>query len=246
MAQILDTIIDRGILFLLLFTALAFGTVQDWAAAVMEIAAFIVLTAWLASVAQRNGARIADRGLLVLFALTVLFVLFQLVPLPVGMLRVLSPATARLLDQAGVAADWHSLSIYPWATMQYFLKLLAYGGIFFVVVDHYREQDQVDRIVRFLLFFSLCLVIFALVQKATWNNRLYWLIPVESHAEGLRNFSIWGPFINRNHRSAWGSCSRTPLRSGRRSTVRQRQCSGASHRPGALPGSVSGAWWCWY
>jgi O-antigen ligase len=46
---------------------------------------------------------------------------------------------------------------------------------------------------------AFLLVVFAVVQKMTWNGRLFWIYPLEAHNESSRNFMVWGPFINRNH-----------------------------------------------
>ena len=43
----IDKIIERGIIFLLIFTPLAFGTVQQWSVAVMEIVAFSIFSLYV-------------------------------------------------------------------------------------------------------------------------------------------------------------------------------------------------------
>ncbi len=48
-----DRVIEKGIIFLLIFTPLAIGTTQPWSIAIMEIAAFIVFGAWLLKVVSR-------------------------------------------------------------------------------------------------------------------------------------------------------------------------------------------------
>jgi hypothetical protein len=43
----IDKIVERGIIFLLIFTPLAFGTIQEWSIAVMEIVAFSIFFLYL-------------------------------------------------------------------------------------------------------------------------------------------------------------------------------------------------------
>ena len=198
----LDSIIEKGILFLLIFTPLAFGAVQDWAAAVMELVAFLVLAAWLLKAGVRGqGETVQDTRLLTLFGIIVLVILLQLIPLPQELLRKLTPSTADIYSDFShdSPGTWRSISLYPWATQQYLLKLLAYVAVFFVIINHYRDRERVERLVRSILFLAFSLVVFAFLQKATWNGRIFWLYPIEAHAESERNFAIWGPFINRNH-----------------------------------------------
>jgi len=201
-SKISDKIIERGILFLLIFTPLAFGSVQDWSAAVMELAAFLVFAAWILKTRSREqGAVMQDTRLLALFGVVVLVIAVQLIPMPMDLLRMVSPATADIYrDFSGDAPGaWRSISLSPRATQQYLLKLLAYAAVFFVVINHYRDRERVERLVRAIVYLAFFLVLFALLQKATWNGRIFWLYPIEAHAESARNFSIWGPFINRNH-----------------------------------------------
>ena len=197
----LDAGIERGLLFLLIFTALAFGAVQEWASAVMEAAAFLVLGLWLLSRYRQDHILLQDRKLLGLIAVVAGIVLLQIVPLPAPLLKALFPSTWNVYrDFSGAPPDaWHSISIHPWATQQGILRLFAYASVFIVIINHVREQEQIDRLVRTIVALGSFLVVFALIQKATWNGRIYWFYPTEAHSEAFRNFAIWGPFVNRNH-----------------------------------------------
>jgi O-antigen ligase len=144
---------------------------------------------------------VRDRKLLGLLAAFAGIVFIQIVPLPASVLETLFPSTWDIYRNLSGAAPgtWHSISIHPWATKQDLLKLLAYASVFIVIINHVREQQQVDRLVKTIMVFGFILVVFALVQKATWNGRVYWFYPVGAHDESVRNFAIWGPFLNRNH-----------------------------------------------
>jgi O-antigen ligase len=197
----LDAGIDGGILFLLVFTPLAFGSVQDWSAAVMDAAAYTVLGLWLISRYHQDQVRLQDRRLLGLIAACAGIVLLQIVPLPAPLLKTLSPSTWGVYrDFSGAPPDaWHSISIHPWATQQGILRMFSYASVFIVIINHVREQEQINRMVKAIVALGAFVVVFALVQKATWNGRIYWVYPTEAHDETVRNFSIWGPFVNRNH-----------------------------------------------
>jgi hypothetical protein len=58
----LNAVIEKGILFLLIFTPLAFGTVQQWSIAVMEIMAFIIFGAWLLKLEAEGREPKAESG----------------------------------------------------------------------------------------------------------------------------------------------------------------------------------------
>jgi len=86
-----------GVSALIVFAALAFGGVESWARGVIQIAAALVGALWLLSHAP-DRVRV-DRLLVIPAGLFVLLVLLQVAPLPPALLRLLSPATARLYDE---------------------------------------------------------------------------------------------------------------------------------------------------
>ena len=92
----LDAVIERGIMLLVIFTPLAFGAVQAWSSAIMEIGAFLVFGAWFLKRApvERMDAPVRILGLL--FVCFVAIVLLQLMPLPQKMLALVSASTAEL------------------------------------------------------------------------------------------------------------------------------------------------------
>lgn len=196
----LDRIIERGVLFLLIFTPLAIGTVQQWSIAVMEIAAFVILSAWLLKSFLKPGPSASDflRPDKWLFLFPVIFILLticQTIPLPYHWIAAISPNTALhyttfIDDPAGA---FHTLSICPDATFSEILKLLSYMAVFFVIINHYDTESGINGIFRNIVYMGCFLAVFAVAQKMTWNGNLFWFYPVR---EGLTPF---GPYINRNH-----------------------------------------------
>jgi O-antigen ligase len=133
--------------------------------------------------------------MLLWLASLILLIIFQIVPMPSALLSLLSPATGRLYERFGVQGDasWRTLSIYPGATREELYKLLAYAAVFIVIINHYRTRDQVRAVIRAVLFIGCFLAVFAVVQKITWNGRLYWFYPISESLNPM------GPYINRNH-----------------------------------------------
>ncbi|MDP3014030.1 MAG: O-antigen ligase family protein [Candidatus Subteraquimicrobiales bacterium] len=221
----------------------------------MEIAAFIIFGAWVLKQASKEGieqraegqgrsaegiahsvkggGRCGRGGWILVFpvAMIVLTVL-QIVPLPDWLLGLISPSACRIYKTFAndAAGSWRTISIYPDATIQELFKLLSYTSVFFVVINHYRTKAQVNSLVRIIIYMGCFLAVFAVLQKMTWNGRLFWFYPLR---EGLTSNMgyIWGPYINHNHfagymemaiplaigfllykRSRMGSLSHIPLR----------------------------------
>lgn len=200
----IDKFIERGIIFLLIFTPLAFGSVQQWAVAVIEIVAFSIFFLYLIRNILDEKPFFTDpprflTTLFILFAAMIALVLFQMIPLPEGLLKLISPATLSTHATFGnyPAGAFHPITLNSWATRQELFRVLAYGAVFFVIISHYRTQEQVNSLVRTILYMGCFLVAFAIVQKTTWNGRIFWIYPVDDALKS--SAGIWGAYINRNN-----------------------------------------------
>lgn len=103
----LDRIVFGGLIFLVIFTPLAFGAVHRWAFVTMETVIFGLVAAWMVKLCVEAGGplrgnvdRVAVRRLAVPAALIVAMVAAQLVPMPPSVMRIVSPASYRLYSAA--------------------------------------------------------------------------------------------------------------------------------------------------
>lgn len=194
-----DRIIEGGVQVLVVATPLAFGTVHDWSSSVMEIIVFIVFGAWSVKSGLRFGAGMSW-PLLALLTAGLTLPLLQIVPLPAGIVRLVSPSLVDLYTQVGAPGQegWMPLSMNTRATIEEWFRITAYVLIFIVVASHYTTTGQVKKLCRTIVAVGAFLTVFAALQFATWNGKLYWVFPVreELAAAGHR---FWGPYINRNH-----------------------------------------------
>jgi len=192
-----DRLIEAGVLFLLVFTPLAHGTVEPWSEAVAELVVLALAVILGTGMVVRGELRIERPPGWRPAALFLALVLFQAVPLPHALLRLLSPWVAGLYDAAaafaGTTASWMPLSLEPQATWHQALKLLAVALFFLVVYNAYRTRAQVRRALWTMMIMGTLISLFGIAQRATWNGRFYWIGP---EAPGA---SAFGPFVNRTH-----------------------------------------------
>lgn len=189
--------IERSIIFLLIFTPLAFGAVQRWSIAVMEITILVVFGAWLIKLILNKKPNVVTSPVLYFSAGLILLYLLQLTPLPLSLIGAVSPTTATLYAQfADQDVALHPLSIFPDATKEELYKFIVYNLAFFIIINHYRSREQIKQVFHVIVGMGCFLSVFALVQKITWNGNLYWIYPVTISS----NIDyIWGPYINHNH-----------------------------------------------
>jgi O-antigen ligase len=132
-------------------------------------------------------------------------VFLQLAPLPEQVLKVISPGTpdfyAETRAAIGPAPDAahstirfnNTVSLNPYATRTELFKLLAYTGVFFLVLGNITTRGQERRFLAAVIIIGFVLSVFALVQHFTWNGKIYWLRDVP------RGAGPFASFINKNN-----------------------------------------------
>ncbi len=196
-----DKVIERGLVFLLVVTPLAFGSVQNWSVAVMELTSFLLLAAWLvrrrdAPSAPGPGLRF-DSPFAVLAACGAVLAavaLLQVVPLSGAVLDGLSPRTGDLYRAfLGDSPSWRTLSITPHETLSGIVLSLSYAALSFVVLQHYRSEERIRGLFRTIIIIGCSMAVVAVLTRAFRNGNVLWIFPVQNGENAM------GPFINRNH-----------------------------------------------
>jgi len=85
-----------------------------------------------------------------------------------------------------------TLSLDPFATWQTVMKLLALMIYFVVAVNVLKSHTRLHLTFIVLAWLGFALAFFGIIQKLTWNGRLYWVRPLSHGAP-------FGPFVNYNH-----------------------------------------------
>jgi O-antigen ligase len=210
------------ILAIVIFSTLAFGSVEPWSLAIVGILTAVAFSAFMLHW-QGFGDHPFSKRFFVLGALLLAYGLLQLVPMPLRWLGAVHPALPQLVSTPGTAADFlasgkdlapageappfHAVSIYPFATEMELSRLTIYFMIFFIAAFGPRTHQQIHSVLRILAIFGFVLALFAVTQKATWNGKLYWIREL-----GIRGNPL-GPFVNKNHFAGW-MCMVAPLSFG--------------------------------
>jgi O-antigen ligase len=168
-STVAERFVEAGALFLLVFTPLAFGTVEPWSEAVAGLVILGMVLAWLIGTLQNWELRVA---------------------LPAGWLPALL-----FLALIALQATLPGWSLDPGATWRLFLKLGAVAGFFLVCTNVYRTRAQLSRAAWTMVATAGAISILGIVQRVTWNGRFYWIGP-EAPGAALYTF---GPFANRVH-----------------------------------------------
>jgi O-antigen ligase len=144
-------VIETGALFLLVFTPLAYGTVEPWSEAVAGLVVLGMALVYVIGCAYRDWE--------------------VRIELPFGWL----PA-ALFLGLVALQAIV-PMSADPHATRREALRLLAVAAFFLICWNTYRTRAQVQRAVWTMIGMGTLLAVFGILQRVTWNGHLYWVGP---------------------------------------------------------------------
>ncbi len=189
-----------GWLFFLFLALLAWAPIplasnRPWASSLLEIGIFAIALAWLWLYALgRVHLAASFRGAwpaLLLFGTWLLLLLLQVVPLPVGLVELISPARARL---PAVESDaLRTLSFDASASRGFLLQSCAYVLAFCLTLAFVRTRRRLRTIVWVFVCCALAQAAFAsFVHLAKLDYELFFTKISQSG-------SASGTFVNRNH-----------------------------------------------
>ena len=107
--------------FVIIFSPLAFGTVEPWSYAVMEISVCSALFLYYIFIYKTNSELYKVPGIIPL-SLFLLYILIQIIPLPPQIIKIISPASYEIQD----AAFKMTISVHPRATLLEFFRYTTY------------------------------------------------------------------------------------------------------------------------
>jgi O-antigen ligase len=192
-----DRLIEGGVIALLIFTPLAYGTVEPWSEAIAELIILGMAVVWVLAMLRQWELRVELPPGWPAALLFLGLVALQSLALPSLLVQLLSPGTAALTRTAwaftGGEASTMALSLDAEATWRMALKLLALALLFLVVYNTYRTRAQVRRTVWVMIAMGTLIALLGIAQRMTWNGRFYWMGPEAPHT------SAFGPFVNRTH-----------------------------------------------
>ena len=169
----LNRLIQVLLILLFIFTPIAFGSVELWAFSLMELGILLIIILWaIQSLLLRtphseiriphstvNKVSSFDQSairnpqsamVVVLLSLFLLLVLFQMLPLPSGLLKILSPKTFELRNslsafdsQLITLNSKFQISLVPFVTQIEFFKWLTLSGFFLFLLYWRRSNNEI-------------------------------------------------------------------------------------------------------
>jgi len=207
------------LILLIIFTPMAFGSYELWAFSLMELGILLIIILWaiqsllastpggserLTSQSEKSGGsfshqfEICNLKFAIPLLLFLLLILFQLLPLPPGILKTLSPKTYELRSTLSLdlSALSFPLSLFPFITQIEFFKWLTLIGLFFfllhskVLNDRYRVMRQ---LILAVMLVGVAESLYGMFEFFSGHKYI-----LQRNMEDRMAF-VTGTFINRNH-----------------------------------------------
>lgn len=130
------------------------------------------------------------------------FISFQLLPLPVALVKVLSPKswevyeTVRLISSTD---EWIPITVNQKATLQELLRIGCYGLFYVLTVQLLSNKKRVRYTLHFVGVLATAISFFAVLQQFSSEGAIYWFRNVSSKNPG-------GPWVNINQYAAFIAC----------------------------------------
>jgi len=149
------------------------------------------------------------------------FTLLQLLPLPPGLVALLSPGAGEVADQirtgTPLAGSWQTLSLAPPATAFEAIKWLAYLLAFLVAVNYFNERHRARRALKAVAWAGFVVALLGFFSKLFMADKIFGLYPLP-HGD----LFFFASFVNPNHLAGFlGLCS--PVALGLALSARERQ-----------------------
>ena len=140
-------LVRAGLCALFVITVLAYGAVEVWSQAVLEVGAGFLFVVW-AVIAFRN------RSITIIWN-----------PLCWPLLGLLAIGLGQLVFR---------ITPYPFLTRVELMKLIAYLLIFFLCTQAFRERQDLNSLAWLLMFLCFGVSLFGIVQRFTSDGTIYW------------------------------------------------------------------------
>jgi O-antigen ligase/Flp pilus assembly protein TadD len=190
------------VLFLatLIFAPMAFGTVEAWAYTLMEL--MICASAIFLYFSNRQNRFYQVPGIIPLLLIGGV-ILFQVIPLPAGLVRLISPESHAIYQNtlgAVAPVHWMPISIYPRATLMAFVRFSSYVLFYVIAIQFLSNAALLKKNLAVLASFGALLAFFVIIEFFARimnyplpHDKILWI------RDSVYGAGSVGPYVNRNH-----------------------------------------------
>lgn len=202
--QRLGQLTDGALWSVVVVAPLAWGGRGDVARLIYATLVATAAIAWVARQWTQSVEKVRCASVMLLPLLAIIWVGFQLVPLPAWLLGALSPRIAELLPLWNSSESitllgqesWNTLSVNPVATQISLSVLICHSLLLFVALQRFRTFKHLTMLMRWISVSAIVMALLGLLQYFSADGLFFW---VYEHPFRRSDNFVCGSFINRNH-----------------------------------------------
>lgn len=178
----------------LVFSPLAFGTVEHWSIMILELFVGVASFAHFSTVWFFRRKYLKVPGITPLLLL-LLLMLLQIVPLPPALLKILSPHSYDVYAPVAGLFDpqqWLPLSLNQKATIQEFLRISSYALAFILTIQLLNNPIILRKTINMIIFLAVGIAFVAIIQEVSSPDKIFWFRSAPANAHPF------GPWVNPN------------------------------------------------
>jgi len=164
------TLHHGGVILVLVSSVLLFGAVQPVVLALIETFIIILFLSWWFPSKKKTHHSPLFYPLVIFLALGLL----QIVPLPLPLIKLLSPKTVALKKELGLTSWWVTLSLVPGLTLKEWVRWLSIFLLYILVINLFQDWKNLRRLLNSLLALSLFEALYGLFLFTTGSHTLLW------------------------------------------------------------------------
>ena len=179
----------------LFFAPLAFGSVETWSIALVEILVFLTALVFFRQKQYREAPLLQVPGLLPLLLL-ILWIFLQLIPLPPPLVKIIAPGIYQAygpLLELQETSQWIPLTVNLKATLLEALRISSYGIFYILTVQLLSNRETLTKTVKLIAWLAIAIAFLAIIQKFTSPKAIYWFRPTPEGSGTV------GPWVYHNH-----------------------------------------------
>lgn len=196
-------------LIILVLSPLLFGAVHTYAYTFMAIAVLAGSFLLVKKIIKREiksgvyQVQLPKTSLNFAFVLFFIFLLFQIIPLPIFLVKILSPETyvvgvnsisaSGSLGAEGAVKHWFPLSPYCYPVRMSIIRLSVYALFFLGLTQMLNSQRRIELTIFIILFISCFEALYGLAETYSGSGHIWWYKKAHYPQE------VTGTYINRNH-----------------------------------------------
>lgn len=181
-------------IFTLFFAPLAFGTVEQWSLASLEITTAVACALFFCYVTFYKHQTVKVIGLVPL-VLLLAFMVLQIIPLPADVIKIISPGTYEIYSPLLAVQDvksWIPLSVNIRETLHELLRVTSYALMYILTIHLLTAPGRLKNTANVVILLAATIAFFSIIQEVSSPEKIYWF------RQGPSNAHPFGPWINPN------------------------------------------------